>query len=90
MEREVLKQKLADLAENEKARAPIEDLLLSMLPYIGDHDPVLRDKLIYHLAGNWVTEGMVPRTMMIQILEELLTERFLFKEEKYTRSFTTL
>jgi hypothetical protein len=90
MEREVLKQKLAELAENEKAPAPIEDLLLSMLPYIGDHDPVLRDKLIYGLAGNWVTEGMVPPAMMIQILKELLTERFLFKEEKYTRSFTTL
>lgn len=90
MERVVLKQKLAELAENDKTSAPIEDILISMLPYIGDPDPVLRDKLIYGLAGKWITECLVPSAMMIQILEELLTERFLFKEEKYTRSFTTL
>ncbi|MEC0303897.1 DUF2785 domain-containing protein [Terribacillus saccharophilus] len=90
MEREVLKQKLAELANNEETAAPLDDLLLSMLPYIGDPDPILRDRLIYGLAGNWITKGLVPPALMIQILEELLTERFLFKKEKYTRSFTTL
>ncbi|WP_246823430.1 hypothetical protein [Terribacillus saccharophilus] len=80
MEREVLKQKLAELVNNEETAAPLDDLLLSMLPYIGDPDPILRDRLIYGIAGNWITEGLVPPALMIRILEELLTERFLFKE----------
>ena len=90
MEKEVLKQKLAEIADNEITSAPTEDFLLSLLPYIGDPDPVLRDRLIYGLASHWITEGLVPSAMRIQILEELITERFLLKDEKYTRSFTTL
>ncbi|PAF35297.1 hypothetical protein CHH69_12185 [Terribacillus saccharophilus] len=90
MEREVLKQKLTELAETEKTSAPIEDLLFSMLPYIGDLDPILRDRLIYGLASKWITQGLVSPITMNQILDELLTGRYLYKEEKFTRSFTTL
>ncbi|MFP7480284.1 DUF2785 domain-containing protein [Terribacillus saccharophilus] len=89
MEREVLKQKLTELAKSEKAEN-IDELLCPMLTHIGDPDPLLRDRLIYGLASNWITDGLVSPVKMIRILEELLTARFLLKGEKYTRSFATL
>ncbi|SDB97420.1 Protein of unknown function [Terribacillus halophilus] len=92
MDREVLKQKLTQLRVNDQIDTAVsmEELLFSMLPHIGDHDPSLRDELIYGSASNWITEGLVSPKVMSELLVELLTDRYLFNEEKYTRSFATL
>ncbi|MFP7492775.1 DUF2785 domain-containing protein [Terribacillus saccharophilus] len=91
MDKEMLKEKLIQAAENQKLEtASIEVLLPLMLPHIGDRDPILRDRLIYGLASEWITKGMVSPKLMNSIMAKLITDEYLHGDEIYTRSFTTL
>jgi hypothetical protein len=92
MERDVLKRRLEHLAAGSCHinKQEINDLIPVMLQYIGDPNPVLRDRLVYGLGSSWIAEGLVSSEVMTHLLEKVITHAYLFHKEKYTRSFSTL
>ncbi|WP_178025483.1 DUF2785 domain-containing protein [uncultured Paenibacillus sp.] len=72
-------------------------LALSMMEYLGDPDPVLRDELIYSILQSWVIEGVFQPQQLRQLLSIAMDDNHLFYrigEEKtnsvFVRSFSAL
>lgn len=72
-------------------------LALSMMEYLGDPDPVLRDELIYSTLQSWVIEGRFQPQQLRQLLSIAMDDAHLFYrmgEEKtnsvFVRSFSAL
>jgi Protein of unknown function (DUF2785) len=92
MERDVLKRRLEHAAAGSSHinKEEINKLVPCMLQYTGDPDPVLRDRLVYGVGSSWIAEGLVSNETMKQMAEDILTQEYLFHNNKYTRSFSTL
>lgn len=76
-----LKKTLKKLSENDfhlKEKETAEKLLPSMLSYIGDPDPVLRDELIYSAFCAFVADGCFLEKTLSDLTDKLISEDFIF------------
>jgi hypothetical protein len=98
--KEELKKTLRKLSENDfhlKEKETAEKLLPSMLGFIGDPDPVLRDELIYSSFCAFVADGCFLEKTLSYLTDKLISEDFIFRHinEKddlgvFHRSFSVL
>jgi len=76
-----LKKTLIILSENDfhlKEKETAEKLLLTMLDFIGDSDPVLRDKLIYSAFCTFVGDGCFSEKTLSELTDKLICEDYIF------------
>jgi len=98
MDREQLREVLTQI-NSDPARYPhpLDDTIESMLRYIGDTDPVLRDELIYQGFFRLILEGKLSADQLHLLVKTGLDENHLFykigergTDSVFTRSFTAL
>lgn len=99
IERDLLKEKLQAIAENEYKVPQNENpftLALSMMNYIGDTDGYFRDDLIYSVLANWMLSDIFNKDELYQILTICLDDNHLFfkignvDDSVFTRTFSVL
>lgn len=83
MRKEELKEALKQIASddfNMPKGKTMQDFLPSMLEFIGDLDPELRDDLIYSTMANWIAyKGYLSNEEMTSLLETVIGDDFLLK-----------
>lgn len=100
MNRDTLKESLIKIKEN-KMTIPEginkKELIQSMLRYIGDPDPVLRDELIYEVFIDFIMEKKLSDNEVSELVPVLLDNDHLFKGvdeikevDVFTRTFSVL
>lgn len=76
-----LKETLKKLSGNDfhlKKKETAEKLLSSMLNFIGDPDPILRDELIYSAFCTFVADGCFSKNTLSELTDKLISEDFIF------------
>ena len=76
-----LKKTLKKLSENDfhlKEKETAEKLLPSMLAFIGDPDPILRDELIYSAFCVFVADGCFSEKILSELTDKLISTDYIF------------
>lgn len=93
-----LAKKLQEILENEAQIIDLDELIENMMFYIGDQDPMLRDRLIYRTFYKLIVEDkVIDEERCRRMLHQLLSDHYLFYQiqksngyQTVTRSFSIL